>query len=324
MRVLSSGMMNHSLCGLALFGGLALLCISCGNKRSIQNAMSKGPAAGHVEFLQQELDRPVSGYVMVVAHRGDWYNAPENSMLAVKKAVELGADVVEVDVQKTKDGVLILMHDKTVDRTTNGFGPVSDYSLKNIRQLRLKTREGQLTKNKVPTLEEVLDYSKDKVLVNIDKADPHFEEVGQVLKRTATQGIAVIKSGLSIETLEPMMHHVQESAFAVSIAVDKRTDHVVLIEDYIAAFQPKMMLVNFQTEKSPVLNRYNYLQSKGVKLWMAPCSPAYCAGRHDDRAISGDPEGSWGWLLDQGATMLLTDHPKALIAYLEKKRRRGK
>lgn len=60
--------------------------------------------------------------VMVVSHRGDWRHAPENSLWSIKCAADAGADVVEIDVSLTKDSILVLMHDKTIDRTTTGKG----------------------------------------------------------------------------------------------------------------------------------------------------------------------------------------------------------
>lgn len=68
--------------------------------------------------------------VMVVAHRGDWRNAPENSVPAFTNAAAMGVDVVELDLNKTKDGVVIIMHDQTIDRTTNGKGKPADYTLR--------------------------------------------------------------------------------------------------------------------------------------------------------------------------------------------------
>ncbi|RKX99967.1 glycerophosphodiester phosphodiesterase, partial [Candidatus Poribacteria bacterium] len=82
---------------------------------------------------------------------------PENTLLSFRTAIELGVDAVECDVRLTKDGRLILMHDETVDRTTNGSGRVSELTFEEIRALDAGKGE------KVPTLEELLDLVKDKV-----------------------------------------------------------------------------------------------------------------------------------------------------------------
>lgn len=76
--------------------------------------------------------------VIVVSHRADWRNFPENSLEAIESAIRMGVDVVELDLQRTKDGKLILMHDSKLDRTTTGKGKVSDWTLDSIKTLWLK------------------------------------------------------------------------------------------------------------------------------------------------------------------------------------------
>ncbi|MEM7658856.1 MAG: glycerophosphodiester phosphodiesterase family protein, partial [Bacteroidota bacterium] len=70
----------------------------------------------------ERLQHPTKDHVLAVSHRGDWRYAPENSLMAVQRCIDLGVDIVEIDVRMTKDGHLVAMHDKTVDRTTNGSG----------------------------------------------------------------------------------------------------------------------------------------------------------------------------------------------------------
>lgn len=74
---------------------------------------------------------------MIMAHRGDPTSAPENTLLAMEKAVEIGADVLETDVRLTSDNRLVLFHDKTLDRTTNRTGRVQDYTLDQLREIDL-------------------------------------------------------------------------------------------------------------------------------------------------------------------------------------------
>ena len=80
------------------------------------------------------------GKTVVVSHRGDWRNAPENSIQAIQNCIDMGVNMVEIDIKKTKDNVLILMHDQTLDRTTSGKGKPEDYTLAELKQLRLKRK----------------------------------------------------------------------------------------------------------------------------------------------------------------------------------------
>jgi glycerophosphoryl diester phosphodiesterase len=73
--------------------------------------------------------------LLIMAHRGDQKHAPENTLAAFRKAVAIGADCIELDVRRTRDGHLVVIHDERVDRTTDGIGRVADLSLAELRQL---------------------------------------------------------------------------------------------------------------------------------------------------------------------------------------------
>ena len=107
--------------------------------------------------------------VKVIAHRGSSGECPENTMIAFQKAVEDGADMIELDVQLTKDKQIIVMHDETVDRTTNGKGLIGDMTLIEAQSLRIVDRDGHLTDYQLPSLKDVLDYLSDKdIELNIE------------------------------------------------------------------------------------------------------------------------------------------------------------
>lgn len=82
--------------------------------------------------------------VIVLAHRACWHTAPENSIAAIAACHTLGVDMVEIDVRRSKDGQLVVMHDESVDRTTNGRGAVTDLTGVEIRALRLRDKSGGL------------------------------------------------------------------------------------------------------------------------------------------------------------------------------------
>jgi glycerophosphoryl diester phosphodiesterase len=92
---------------------------------------------------------------LLAAHRGGGALWPENSLLAFRSAVALGADYLELDVHLTADGAVAVIHDPTLDRTTTGTGPVSDRTLADLRTLRLRDRSGAVTGETIPTLDEV-------------------------------------------------------------------------------------------------------------------------------------------------------------------------
>ncbi|WP_455661490.1 glycerophosphodiester phosphodiesterase [Pradoshia sp.] len=124
----------------------------------------------------------------IVAHRGASGYAPENTIAAFDLAVKMKADYIEIDVQRTKDGKLILIHDTTVDRTTDGTGKVGDLTYKEIRRLDAGSWMSEKYKGeKVPTFEEVLKRYKGKIGILIELKSPELYpgiegEVAKLLK----------------------------------------------------------------------------------------------------------------------------------------------
>lgn len=92
---------------------------------------------------------------LVAAHRGGALLWPENSLLAFRSALALGADYLELDVHLSRDGEVMVIHDPTLDRTTTGSGPVRERTRAELGALRLKDKGGAVTEERIPTLEEV-------------------------------------------------------------------------------------------------------------------------------------------------------------------------
>lgn len=106
---------------------------------------------------------------LIISHAACGGHAPENTLAGIRKAIELGAEGIEIDVQASADGVPVLMHDLTVDRTTNGSGEVAALSLAELRALDVGGEP-------VPTLAEVLDLTKGKVLLILEIKQPGIEK----------------------------------------------------------------------------------------------------------------------------------------------------
>lgn len=131
------------------------------------NAASAAPKDNWLQSSKTELS----------AHRGAQVAAPENTLEAITQAGLLGYGFVEIDVQKTKDRQYILMHDKTVDRTTTGSGEVKDLTLEEIQSFDIEDKEGNVTDYKVPTLEEVLEEAhKHNIGINFDGSKGDWDD----------------------------------------------------------------------------------------------------------------------------------------------------
>ncbi len=108
---------------------------------------------------------------LYIGHRGTRTDFDENTIQAFKKAIEFGANYIELDVRKTKDNKLIVLHDPTLDRTTNGSGDLHNFSLSELRLLKTKLR-----KKKIPLLSEVLEIFRSKVGFMIDLKQRDIED----------------------------------------------------------------------------------------------------------------------------------------------------
>ncbi len=109
--------------------------------------------------------------LLVAGHRGYSAQYPENTLLSIQKGMELGVDMIEIDIALSKDGVPVLCHDDTLDRTTNGSGYVSDFTLEELKTLDAGIKRGLEFKGlRIPSFEEVCDFMRDYpgVLLNVD------------------------------------------------------------------------------------------------------------------------------------------------------------
>lgn len=112
------------------------------------------------------------GQVIISGHRGGREKGfPENSLEGFCNVLEKMPAIFEIDPRLTKDSVIVLMHDATLDRTTTASGKLSDYTWAELQSVRLKDSEGNATGFKIPTLEEVIVWSNGKTVVNLDKKD---------------------------------------------------------------------------------------------------------------------------------------------------------
>ena len=286
-------------------------------------SITAGMAETRAEKLAKEIYKPNSKYVLVVAHRGDWRNAPENSLQAYRNCIDMGVDMIEIDIHKTQDNQFIVMHDATVDRTTNGKGKIADMTLADIKKLYLKSGHGIKTRHRVPTLEEVLLLAKDKLLVNIDKGDNYFDEIYELLLKTGTEKQVVIKTYDNLATIQSKSKNdiIHKSIFMPIINLDKQEDAEVVVDNYLHV-NPPAFEVTFKTETPKLFRVLNKIRQSGSKLWINSLWSSLNAGHDDDLAVEEKcPDEAWGWILKQGATVIQTDRPMQLIQYLKKKHR---
>lgn len=125
------------------------------------------------EFLQTRAQRP---YPLLIAHRGANRLAPENSLTAFRIAQAQGADALETDLHVTRDGEIVLFHDHTLQRMTDGAGPLFAQSLREVKQRRLRGPDGLFTEERIPTLLELLSATQGQMPLLLELKDIRFFE----------------------------------------------------------------------------------------------------------------------------------------------------
>lgn len=273
-------------------------------------------AQDRVEVIREKLLGCDESSVIVAAHRGDWRNFPENSLEAIESAIRMGVDVVELDVQRTKDGVLILMHDATLDRTTTGKGKVAEVTMDSIAKLKLKNGCAIRTIHKVPTLEEALLCAKGKVMVNLDKADRFFDEVYTLLKKTGTVNQIIMKGNKSAEVVKQQYGDYLKEVIYMPIVNLDTPGAEEQIERFIGDMHPVAFELLYKTDENLLPRKLKDSLKGRTLIWYNTLWDTM-AGAHDDDASLQDFDSGYGYLIDVlGARMIQTDRPQFLLDYL--------
>lgn len=295
---------------------LALVVLAGCSGEARQSAAPENRAEG----LRARLLAGDTTAVFVVAHRGDWRYAPENSIAAIEHSIAVGVDVVELDLQLTRDSVLIVMHDATLNRTTTGKGRVADWTLDSIRTLKLKNGCGIRTKHTVPTLEEALLAAKGRVLVNLDKADRYFDLVVPVLERTGTTRQIVMKgSKPADEVLALYGQYLDEVIYMPVVNLDSE-NAAEMMQAYISDLKPAAYeLLYAQAEDTVLPLRMRDTLRGRALIWYNTLWDTVCGGHDDDLSLE-DPDAAFGYLIDTlGARIIQTDRAEYLLSYLRQR-----
>lgn len=139
-----------------------------------------------IEELQAYFTYDPARDVIVSGHRGGMMPGyPENCIESCEKTLSLMPTFFEIDFSFTKDSVMVLMHDLTIDRTTTGKGLVADYTYDELRRLNLVDRDGKVTPYRIPRLKDVLEWGKDKVVFNFDNKYINTKGVSDEVRRAS-------------------------------------------------------------------------------------------------------------------------------------------
>ena len=278
-----------------------------------------------------DMYRDYTGKTLIVAHKGSCENAPENSIRSINAAVSNGADIIEIDVRVTADGVLVLMEDETVERTCYGYGEnivVSEMTYDELSSLKLLDGHGgygaKQTEEQVPTLEDVFkdrDFryatssqypAEQKPLFLID-ADwnlrnkiynlaQEYNKLDEIILYTdaSADEISAFKSDIDSE---PMIMTYFKGNVIFAATANVKNDSVIADGIHLATANPYGVVFGKTVQ--------NTAAESGIRTMAAPCMPEICG------KIMQDTEEWWDYLISKGFSIIMTDHVAELKAYLD-------
>ena len=281
------------------------------------------------ERLLAELNDETAGTVMIVAHRGCWADAaPENSLAAIRRCDTIGADIIEIDVGITSDGTPVLMHDDTVDRTTDGSGAIAGLALEQVRNLRLRTGLGgadaELTDERVPTLEEALAFANGRFLVNLDMKADAFDRAYEVVELLGMEDQTLMK--MSALPDDPVL---QEASFIGETLFMPIIRECTEQNDGLACTDTISSIASGYSQYDPIAYEVVYsssnflregiatMRAMGGRIWVNTLEPTLAAGHTDALAVT-DPDAHWGQVIRDGANIIQTDRPALLLDFLRR------
>ena len=242
--------------------------------------------------------------VLVIAHRGLSGLAPENTVVAFRKAIEAGADMIELDVHLSRDGQVVVIHDDTLDRTTGVRGKVAAYSLDQLKQYDAGSWfNPQFAGERIPTLKEVLDLARGRIPVHIElkKGDTGPFPITDLADRTVQE---VENAG--------MLNQVLFGSFDITL-IDRvrqrnRSAHVAIIYDQSWSLPQEVTggrPIPILSCSGEILNQANLSRARqqGMKVFVWTLN----AEEHMNH------------FLNLGVDGIITNHPDRLIEVLRKK-----
>lgn len=244
---------------------------------------------------------------VISGHRGGMVKGfPENCIATFENTLRYTPAFFEIDPRLSKDSVAVLMHDETLDRTTNGKGRVSDYTFEELQKFRLKDPEGHVTDYKIPTLEEVIIWSKGKTVVNLDKKDVPLTMTAKILTECRNNIIMLT------------VHNAEQAKFYYDYNPDWMLSAFVktkkAFHEYEAAGIPWKNMIAYigPTNKPENKELFNMLHAKGV-MCMISAAPTY-----DKLPDAAERAKNYRETFAQGADILESDLPIEVAAAIRK------
>jgi glycerophosphoryl diester phosphodiesterase len=284
-------------------GLILLIFVGFSCKISQTNKNYTAQPSSIFEFFQYEKSKRT----MVSVHRGggELKGFPENCLESFDYISKKMPCLIECDIEMTKDSVMVLMHDKTLDRTSTGINLVVNNTFETVRKLKLKDNFGNSTDYKIPTLENALKWGKDKVIFTLDvKKTTPFKRVVEMVDKLNAENYALIITYNANEAIEV---YKLNPNLLISVSIMQVSDYERLHEAGI----PDQNMVAFIGTREPKTELIDFLHKKGIMCILG------VLGNLDKRAAARGDE-YYRTFIDQGVDILATDRPEAVNEIINK------
>jgi glycerophosphoryl diester phosphodiesterase len=262
------------------------------------------PVPGSIfEFFHFEKSKKA----MVSVHRGggELKGLPENCLESFDYISKKMPCIIECDIEMTKDSVMVLMHDKLLDRTSTGKDLVFNNTFETLKKLTLKDNFGNETDYKIPTLEKALKWGKNKVIFTLDvKKTTPFKKVIEMVNQQNAQNYAVIITYNANEAIEV---YKLDPNLLISVSVMQISDYERLHQAGI----PDKNMVAFIGTREPKPELIDFLHKKGIMCILG------VLGNLDKKAAARGDE-YYKTFIDQGVDIFATDRPEAVYGIINK------
>lgn len=257
-----------------------------------------------VKEFQEYFQWTPSRQPLVSAHRGGPTSGfPENAIETFANTNKFHSAIIECDIALTKDSALVMMHDDKLDRTSNGTGSIGEKNHAELKMLRLKDNDGQLTKYAIPTLNEVLKWGKGKVIYTLDvKRGVPYAKVIAAVRSNKAEAYSIIITYSATQAAEV---HQLAPDLMISASVRSTTD----LERLNQMGVPNNRIVAFVGTSAPTKAVYDELHKKGIWCILGTMGNL-------DRSAKAQGNELYQKLIMEGADILSTDRPKEAAAQL--------
>ena len=256
----------------------------------------------------------------IVAHRGVWQDAPENSLLSIQRAIEAGYDVVEIDVRRTVDGEFVLLHDDTLERMAGLRSEPEQLTLEELTSISLRNRDGgpdnAVTNQKLPSLRDVFELTRDKILIHLDIKHRHV--IPEVLAYAQKMGVdQQVDFWADLKTEDDLVWIKDNIAFH-DVPFIARThmehDDADAQVELVFRLKPLICEVSFKdiAQVEAIRQRFH---DAGITLWVNTLDGVASPGFTDTAALK-NPDAIWGRLLRAGFSAVQTDKMEKLRSYI--------